>query len=157
MAFTINLKNIRSIFGKTKQRSQMCLVSTPDGRLMTIEENVQKDCIIDDNRFTAWLLDADNQFKDESTGNWFQFVGEYSSIPICLLKQREQFKNKKDTTSANNLQTMIEGIFHNSWVKDLIVLNRKGSEDKRKNMALLIYGIPILMAALIIAIKVIRG
>jgi hypothetical protein len=157
MAFTVNLKNARQIFGKTKARSQMCLVATEDGRLVPVEIPVKKGCAADDERVSAWLLDADNQFKDAATGNQFQIVGERSSIPICLLKQREQFKKKDDTTSVNNLQKLIEGVFHNSWVTDLILLNRKAEQDKHRSTAILVYGIPIIMAALIIAIKVIRG
>ena len=34
MAFTINFRNIRALFGKTKVRSQMGLMATEDGRLL---------------------------------------------------------------------------------------------------------------------------
>jgi hypothetical protein len=165
MAFTVNLKNIRTIFGKTKTRSQMCLVATEDGRLLPVEIPVRKGCAADDDRISAWLIDHENQVKDEITGLWYQIVGERSSAPVCLFKQREAFKRptpvyvdgKLVKEGEGGLKALIKGVFHDSWVTDLIMLNRTAAHQKRMGtIIMMLVSIPIL-AALVIAIKVIRG
>lgn len=165
MAFTINLKNLRTIFGKTKTRSQMCLVCTEDGRLVPVEIEARKGCMADDDKISAWLMDPDNQVQDPDTGIWYQLIGERTSVPICPIKQREHFKRKKTIVidgeklpeSGFDLWDLLKGVFHQSWVADLILLNQKAAEQKRYNTAMIMFGIPVLIAALVIAIKVVKG
>jgi hypothetical protein len=159
----INFHNIKLLFGKTKVRSQMLLVATEDGRLVPEETPARKGCAVDDDKLSAFLLDASNLVKDEVSGIAYQLVGERSCAPICLLNPREDFKRKKTfvdgklQTSEEGLWGLIKGVFHNSWVADLIIQNRKAAKMKRDQMLLLLLGSTIPLGALVIAIKVIRG
>ncbi len=85
---TIGLKpasiNIR--LGKKRDRSQMCKIYTDDGRRVTHEGDVEMGCILDHDRRKAFLQDPDNQFRSLKDGQWYQILGERSSIPICLIK-----------------------------------------------------------------------
>ena len=164
MAFTINFGNIRTLFGKTKVRSQMSLIATDYGRLLPVEIPVNRDggCAVDDDKIKAFLLDAENLVKDETTGISYQLLGERSCVPICPIKPREQFKRKhgaadKTKTGDIGLWDLMKGVFHDSWVADLIMINRKGAAMKREQLIYLILASTVPLAALLIAIKMIRG
>jgi len=77
--------NIR--LGKRKDRSQMCKIYTDDGRRITHEADVEMGCIVDHGRRKAFLQDVDNQFRSRKDGQWYQILGERSTLPICLLKE----------------------------------------------------------------------
>ena len=51
----------------------------------------------------------------------------------------------------------MKGVFHDSWVADLIMINRKGAAMKRERLISLILASTVPLAALLIAIKMIRG
>ena len=162
MAFTINFRNIRALFGKTKVRSQMGLMATEDGRLLIVEIPVKRGCAVDDDKISAFLSDAQNLVKDEITGISYQLLGERSCVPICPIKPREEFKRKHATTDKTNpadigLWELMKGVFHDSWVADLIMINRKGAAMKREQLIYLILASTVPLAALLIAIKMIRG
>jgi hypothetical protein len=164
LAFTVNFRNIRTLFGKTKKRSQMCLVASEDGRLIPVEILVRKGCAVDDEKVSAFLLDADNQVRDEATNLSYQLVGERTCVPICLLKHREEFKRVNTTTvdgkpksSDSGLWKLIKGVFHDSWVTDLIMMSRMAAMKKKQSMVYLLLASVVPLTALVIAIKVIRG
>jgi hypothetical protein len=162
MAFTINFRNIRALFGKTKVRSQMGLMATEDGRLLIVEIPVKRGCAVDDEKISAFLSDAQNLVKDETTGISYQLLGERSCVPICPIKPREEFKRKHATTDKTKaadigLWELMKGVFHDSWVADLIMINRKGAAMKREQLIYLILASTVPLAALLIAIKMIRG
>ena len=55
------------------------------------------------------------------------------------------------------LWDLMKGVFHDSWVADLIMINRKGAAMKREQLIYLILASTVPLAALLIAIKMIRG
>lgn len=68
-------------FGKRKERSQMCVLQTKDGRWLDKEYPVGH-CIIDESAGMAWDIADDNLYLGED-GNWYQILSEESEIPIC--------------------------------------------------------------------------
>ena len=69
-------------FVKRKQRSQMCRLYTDDGRVVDVELDVSKSCIIDSDFGKGYLISAVNQFYRNSVG--WQILYEKSSLPIAL-------------------------------------------------------------------------
>lgn len=147
MPFGIAL-DLKRIVGKTKTRSQMGLIGTEDGRLAIREVPVLKGCAADNTVCSAWLLDSANQMQDESTGVWYQLWGERSTIPICPVRE----------TKVKDLEKLMQSIFRESWVTDLITIAREAAQDKTRSWTYLIVGIPICLGALVLGIAVLgRG
>ena len=138
--------DLRRALGKTKTRSQMCLVGSEDGRIVNMEVAVLKGCAADDAKCSAWLLDSSNLMRDEATGYWYQVLGERSTIPVCLITE----------SKVKDLGKLINDIFHESWVLDLVQLGRDAAEEKQRTWLYVILGIPIILGALILGINVIR-
>lgn len=86
MPASIPLPQIK--WGKRKERSQMCVMFTSDGR----EENIELDALhgsIQNKKLTtqdAFILSAENQFFDEDDSTWKQLINEMSGVPICMIK-----------------------------------------------------------------------
>ena len=135
--------NLKGAIGKTKTRSQMGMIGTDDGRLVDIEVPVLKGCMASDNLCAGWVLDADNQFQDEKTGAWFQIVGDRSCIPVCVITK----------TKVTDLEALVNKIFHNSWVTDLITAGRDVAADKQRQWIYFICGAPILICAVAFAVS----
>ena len=140
--------NWKALIGKTKTRSQMCEVYTEDGRLIDIEIPVLKGCAADDEKCSAWLLDPSNQVQDEATGMWYQVIGERSTIPM------EVIKNLPDL-DTQEYKKLIDKIFHESWVLDLIVIGREAARNKILGWVALMIGMTFPLAMLVIALNVI--
>lgn len=140
MGISINLKKA---VGKTKTRSQMCLIGTDDGRIVDMEILVLKGCTCEDATCNAWLQDASNQFQEESSGKWYQVLSERSTIPICSLSP----------TKVKDLKKRINEIFHESWIMDLVQANREAAKNKVKSWLLIILGIPIILGAIFLGIS----
>lgn len=119
--------------GKTKQRSQLCLVGTEDGRLVPPEFDVLRACAVDSSTESAYLLDAGNQFRNRDDGKWYQLIGERSTLPICLLREtpvtdlkkliEEIFKESKEATKDRKYREAKEGKNWNrfTWLVAMIV------------------------------------
>lgn len=138
--------DLKRAIGKTKARSQMCRIGTDDGRIVEVEIPVLKGCAAHDLWCSAWVLDAENQMQDETSGMWFQLLGERSTIPICLITE----------TKIKNLTKLINDIFHESWIMDLIQAGRDAAKDKARAWLYTIFGAPILLAALLFGIAIIK-
>lgn len=139
--------NWKALIGKTKTRSQMYEVYTEDGRIVDVEIPVLKGCGADDDKCSAWLLDAENQVQDEATGAWFQVIGERSTIPMEVIKDLLDM-------DKTQYRTLIDKIFHESWVLDLIVIGRESARNKMLSWVALMLGTTVCLAALVLAINV---
>jgi hypothetical protein len=137
--------NWKALIGKTKTRSQMCEVFTEDGRIVDLEIPVLKGCVAADDKCSAWLMDPENQVQDESTGIWYQVYGERSTIPM------EVIKDLPDPTK-DEYTKLIQKIFHESWVLDLIVIGRESARNKVMSWVALMLGSTVCLSALVIAI-----
>jgi len=137
---TITLPSIR--WGKRKQRSQMCLVFTDDGRLITIELEVLRGCVNDDATRQAFLIDAANQYMGDDR-HWYQVLGERSTIPICMLKP----------TEVKNLEDLINQIFHESQESAKLLQYERAGQNSIMDKILWIVAIPC--SALLIAFAII--
>jgi len=135
----------KKALGKIKQRSQMMHLYTDDGRVPDHELDVLKGCAVQHEWYSGWLMDSENQFQDETTGAWYQLIGERSTIPICLLKPN-QVKDLKD---------LLDRIFHESWTLDLMKISRDVEKEKSKAWTYIILGTPIILGALILGIMAI--
>jgi hypothetical protein len=91
--------------GRLKERAQLCLIATEDGRLREVELDVTLACIEDQEHELAFLEDHANQFKNRQDDKWYQVLGERSTIPISLIEKR---------TDDSELETLINGIFERS-------------------------------------------
>jgi hypothetical protein len=80
-SFAIPSVNIQ--LGKRKQRSQMCLIFTDDGKIIERELAVLRGCCDDPEHNAAYLIDHENQYVGQD-GNSYQIVSERSCIPICM-------------------------------------------------------------------------
>jgi len=140
--------NWKALIGKTKTRSQMCEVFSEDGRIIDMEVPVLKGCAADDEKCSAWLLDPSNQVQDESTGIWYQAIGERSTIPMEVI-------NDSPDLNAKEYQTLIDKIFHESWVLDLIVIGRESARNKILGWVALMLGSTVCLGALVLGLKVI--
>lgn len=69
--------------GKRKERSQMHLIETIDGRLIERELPVSDKCAIFDETKNAFLIDHDNQIKHR--GVQYQIVEERNGVPLGVL------------------------------------------------------------------------
>jgi len=136
--------NWKALIGKTKTRSQMCEVFTEDGRMVDIEIPVLKGCVADDEKCSAWLLDPENQVQDEKTGLWYQVIGERSTIPMEVIKDLRDLDDKE-------YRTLIDKIFHESWVLDLITIGREAARNKVLSWVALMLGSTVCLAALVLA------
>ena len=59
-------------------------------------------------------------------------------------------------SKVKDLGKLINDIFHESWVLDLVQLGRDAAEEKQRTWLYVILGIPIILGALILGINVIR-
>lgn len=148
MPVNVNL-NTRTLIGKVKARSAMCRIYTDDGRIVIAENPVLKACISDENKLSAWLIDADELVQDEDTGIVYQLIDERSIIPIPAITN--------DRTKIKDQKKMVEQLFQDSVEIDLVTMNEDARRDKNRTWLFLILGTPIVLAALILGIKVING
>ncbi len=149
----INFSLSRAI-GKTKTRSQILLMKTADGRLVYREFPVLSAAAVDEELCSGYLLYGDNQYQDEITRQWVQIVDEKSTVPICLLSPidlKEKENDPKDGKSK--MFKLLRGIFHDSWTRDLVTLNRQQAEEKRANLLYLALVIAVSVGAIAIALK----
>jgi hypothetical protein len=144
MPVNINI-NTKAIIGKVKARSQLCRVYTEDGRIVIIEASVLKACIADDQKVSAWVIDADNQVQDEEHGQWYQLIDERSMMPVPAVNGEDKTKDQV---------SLLRNIFKESWVVDLITMNDEQKRDKQRTWWFVILGTPIILAALILGLKV---
>lgn len=95
MAVSIPLPQIN--WRGKKERSQMCVIFTSDGR----EENLELDALhgsIQNSKLAtqdAFILSAENQFFDEDDNTWKQLINEMSGVPICMIKPMEKEEVEK--------------------------------------------------------------
>ncbi len=86
---------------KTKDRSQLVLCGTNDGRILLKELEAGRVCCIDKGTESAYLIDTPNQFYNPEDKQWYQPIGERSSVPIALLV----------ATNFGDLWTLIQQLF----------------------------------------------
>jgi len=96
-------------FGKRKERSQVNEVFTDDGRIVTVELDVQNGCQVDEPRQKAFFISPENQYTSEM-GVWTQIIDENSSIPFDAIEPIEiedlqDLENKIYHESAENAKT----------------------------------------------------
>ena len=145
----INLNlNTKNLIGKIKTRAQLCRIYTEDGRRVVTEPTVLKGCISDDAKLAGWLLDPNELVQDIDTGLWFQLLDERSIYPIPAVTGKPNTKDGK---------TLVEQIFKDSVAIDIATTNEESLKEKQKSWWFIIFGTPILLAALILGIKVVQG
>lgn len=137
---------------KTKVRSQMCLIITDDKRIVDREIPVRIGCCVDDALCAGWLLDGTNQMQDEETKNWYQIINDRSTIPVCI-NNKWTLTDEDKTTNTPGLAELINSLFHESWVNDLVTMARDAREESGKNWMILIFGFAVAVTALIISAK----
>ena len=78
----------RITFGKTKERSLMCIISTQARRIRIKELPVLNSCVYWEelNPALKFLIDVDNQYLGPDN-NWYQVYSENSIIPLDLITQ----------------------------------------------------------------------
>jgi hypothetical protein len=144
----INLSfNTKTLLGRKKTRSQLTYDYTDDGRRVVLEPVVLKSCICQDSTCSAWVMDASNQVRDEDTKLWVQLVNDSSIMPIPAVIGESKTKD---------LEALTHQIFHDSWVIDLITMNDESRKDKNRTWWFVLFGTPILLAALILGLKVLK-
>lgn len=141
--------NFKRAIGKTKSRSQWNLVGTEDRRIVELEIPVLNTCAASDALKSGWLLDPDNQVQDEKTGYWTQVIGERSIVPISVI---DESKNKEEELSG-----LIDKIYEDSCIMEIVQMNLETVKNKVSSLIITIVGIPIILAALIIGAKVLKG
>jgi hypothetical protein len=138
--------NWKAIFGKTKTRSQMCYIFTEDGRKKEIEVPVLKGCCLQEETLSGWVMDATNLVQNEDSKVWYQLLNERSFMPIPAITGVPQ---------TQDLKALANQIFKESVTNDLITIDDEERKDKNRQWLLIIFGTPILLAALILGLKVI--
>lgn len=96
---TLTLPKIK--FGKTKERSQMCIIATDDGRLIDKELPALYSCMADDATAQAWLIDPENQYQGKD-GHWYQAITEKTRVPLAL-RQASQYTGEEGEKILDNL------------------------------------------------------
>lgn len=76
----------RVSFGKTKERSLMCIVATQARKIRIEELPVLNSCVHWKELYPAlrFLIDVNNQYLGPD-GNWYQVYSENSYIPLALV------------------------------------------------------------------------
>jgi hypothetical protein len=138
--------NWKAIFVKTKTRSQMCYIFTEDGRKKEIEVPVLKGCCLQEETLSGWVMDATNLVQNEDSKVWYQLLNERSFMPIPAITGVPQ---------TQDLKALANQIFKESVTNDLITIDDEERKDKNRQWLLIIFGTPILLAALILGLKVI--
>jgi hypothetical protein len=103
--------------GQFKERAQLTLVATEDGRIVPEEFDVALACIVDDSHELAWLERADCQNRED--GKWYQAVSERSIVPLTFQGQ---------TVNEAELDTIRDGIYARAVEQ---AKNRKYREAKQ--------------------------
>jgi hypothetical protein len=80
----MNLLGYRIKKGKSKKRSQMTEIFTEDGKIMNIELSVSRNCMLDEERGNAFLIDSPEQLPGEDK-NWYQVLWERSGYPVSIV------------------------------------------------------------------------
>lgn len=78
---------------KQKERSQFCEIHTLDRRIEEIELDVTRNCMFDDKKIYAFLVDGDNQYSNED-GTWTQILNDQSLYPVDSIVKREEEDTK---------------------------------------------------------------
>ena len=90
----------------------------------------------------AWLLDSQQQFKDEYNGRWHQVISDLSFKPIVIF---DSIADKRGTVDKN-----ITTISKQTEDEEMVFLDRRKSKDGR----LLWLGICLAMLTLTVCIVV---
>lgn len=142
MPFGISF-NLKHVVGKTQVRSQLWLLGTDDGREIEKEIPVASSASIDNATCQGYLIDGDNQYRNEINNHWYQIGDEKSGIPICLLRPEK----------AQELEGMIDGLFHQSWTQDLAVIDRESQKERQKAILYFILAIAVIFSSIIAAMS----
>jgi hypothetical protein len=139
--------NLSRIISKKKTRSQMYLIATDDGRSVEREMPVLNGPAYDEILDKGWLIDPDNQFRDEVTGHMYQIAGERSAQPICLVKERKNTGFKGE----------LKDLYQDSVFTEIRNLYKEKTQEKMRQMLLFILGTPIICATIVLAINTLTG
>jgi len=124
----------------------MCYIFTEDGRKKEIEVPVLKGCCLQEETLSGWVMDATNLVQNEDSKVWYQLLNERSFMPIPAITGVPQ---------TQDLKALANQIFKESVTNDLITIDDEERKDKNRQWLLIIFGTPILLAALILGLKVI--
>ena len=135
MPNSIPLPSIK--WGKRKDRSQMSESFTEDGRIVSVELDVMRASMVNDNAQVGFLLDAENQYLTED-GTWIQVLWERTCYPVCMVKPG------KDP----DLGKLMGQIYDES--KDLEIASQFKKADKKDKMTTALWMISIFSGTMII-------
>ena len=97
MPTSIPLPRIK--WGKRKERSQMCVLLTEDGRWVDKEFPVANGVIVDEIVGQKWLIMPNNLYLADD-GNWYQILTDMSQIPLCLRNPSHLVGDEKENTNG---------------------------------------------------------
>lgn len=147
MPTSIPLPQIK--FGKTKERSQMNLVYTGDGRILEREFPCGISSINDDDHRSRYLIDPDNQYQGDD-GNMYQMLFDKDAVPLCLRKTSKYRDGIEDEKDMKSLRAGIfKQAFKDKQMEGIESINNSDAWDKA-------YKIVMLICATILVIVAIR-
>jgi hypothetical protein len=95
-------------FGKVKERSLMCIISTQARKIRVVELPVLNSCVYWKELDPAlkFLIDVENQYLGPDD-NWYQVYSENSSIPLSLITQNYLQDGKNDEAEMKAIKNRL--------------------------------------------------
>ena len=134
--------NWRKFLGMKRSRSQLCLVGTDDGRIVTAELEVPTGCLVQETSGDAFLSDPENQMRSRGDGHWYQILSERSIIPISPVAPISNETIKR-------LKKLVNRIFHESQEKEKLRVYKAAADEKFKTWIIALVSSAVIVAILL--------
>ncbi len=125
----------------------MSRVFTDDGRIVLVEHDVLRGCIVDYDKGLAFLMSEQNQYFSQAANSWVQVLGERSTIPLCIITPL------KTDADGKNLTDRIDQIFRDTSEAEKLRLWLNSSKDNLVDKILWLIGIPAVTLLLMYGMK----
>jgi hypothetical protein len=149
----ITLPSIKVNLGKRKERSQMCEVYTPDGRIIDREIPVDRGCMDDPAWGMGFIIDAGNQHMNEQ-GLWVQSLYEESVLPICSIQKRKEQDGKEDVDEVTEL---LDSINRETKALEKLKQYSKNASNEKMIKLLWLFGMGTGALLIIYGMNMLRG
>jgi hypothetical protein len=132
--------------GKRKDKTQMCHVSTTDGRLVAEEIPVVANCAMSD-KFTALFLMDDTEQYLGPDGHFYQLYSDKSQIPLMPKSEagKKALSEKNMAVSANDIFDLTEEM---KTYENIMSAKKNSFGETLKWIVSVVFGAFVIIAAL---------
>jgi hypothetical protein len=132
--------------GKRKDKTQMCHVSTTDGRLVAEEIPVTANCVMSDKHTALFLIDDTEQYQGPD-GHFYQLYSDKSQIPL-MPKSEGRKKVEQEKSMANSAAGIFDVTADIKTWENFMAAKKNDYGDTLKWVMSIVFGSFVIIAAL---------